>query len=472
MLETLIAGRRLGPAVAAGLLSACATLPPDGGMAPVSALVRERAAIDVRAVHGDEDRADVERLIAERLQRPLTADDAVQIAVLSNPALQASYAEVGIAEAEFVRAGRLPNPRFSFSRLANSASVEIERKFVVDVVAILAMPLTLRLEDERRKAAQTRAAAEVMDVAARTRNAYLVAVAAAESARYFEQVVTAAEVRATLAQRMAAAGNWSALAHTREQLFQADAAAQLARTRHAALAARERLARLMGLGGQAQAIRLPERLPDVPAAPRALADAETAALSQRLDVLLARQAFESTARALDLTRATRFVGVFHAAYQNKNETGDPRKNGYEIEVEVPLFDWGDARVAKADAIYRQAASRLAETVDAARSEVRTAHDAYRTTHELARRYRGEIVPLRNRIAEENLLRYNGMLISVFELLADAREQVVAVNAALEATRDFWLADADLEVALVAGTPALASVSPMRSAATADAAQSH
>jgi outer membrane protein TolC len=469
MFESLHAPARLVPALAAGMLSACATLPPDGGIAPVSALVRERADIEVHPLRNDDDRAAVERLIAATLQQPLSADDAVRIAVLNNPGLQASYAEVGIAEAEFVRAARLPNPRFSFSRLADSAAVEIERKFVVDVLAILAMPLTLRLEDERRKAAQTLAAAAVMDVAARARNAHVIAVAAAESARYLEQVATAAEVRATLAERMAAAGNWSALARTREQLFHADAAAQLARARHASLAARERLARVLGLGERAHAIRLPDRLPDVPASPRTLVDAEAMALAQRLDVLLARRAFDSTARALELTRATRFVGVFHAAYQNKNETGDPRKNGYEIEIEVPLFDWGDARVAKAEAIYRQAASRLAETVDAARSEVRAAHDAYRTTHELARRYRQEIVPLRQRIAEENLLLYNGMLISVFELLADAREQVLSVNAALDATRDFWLADADLQTALTAGTPVPSSAPPLRSATQAEAA---
>jgi len=62
-----------------------------------------------------------------------------------------------------------------------------------------------------------------------------------------------------------------------------------------------------------------------------------------------------------------------------------------------------------------------------------------------------VVPLKQRISEENLLRYNGMLIGVFALLADARAQIASVNAAIEAQRDFWLADADLQMALV-GTP--------------------
>ena len=98
--------------------------------------------------------------------------------------------------------------------------------------------------------------------------------------------------------------------------------------------------------------------------------------------------------------------------------------------------------------------------------MRESYLAYRTTYDLARHYRDEIVPLRKTISEENLLRYNGMLIGVFELLADARAQVASVNASIEALRDFWIASADLDLALV-GRPALAI--PDAPAATAAAA---
>ena len=111
---------------------------------------------------------------------------------------------------------------------------------------------------------------------------------------------------------------------------------------------------------------------------------------------------------------------------------------------MPIFDWGGARVAKAESIYMQALNRAAEVAIDARSEVRESYTGYRTAFELARHYRDEVVPLRKLISEENLLRYNGMLISVFELLADAREQVLSVNAYIDALRDFWLAEADLQ----------------------------
>ncbi|HEY9028612.1 MAG TPA: RND transporter, partial [Burkholderiaceae bacterium] len=88
----------------------------------------------------------------------------------------------------------------------------------------------------------------------------------------------------------------------------------------------------------------------------------------------------------------------------------------------------------------------------ARLQVREAYAGYRTAYELARHYRDEVVPLHKRISDENLLRYNGMLIDVFQLLADAREQVASVTACVEATRDYWLAESRLQAAIAGASP--------------------
>jgi outer membrane protein TolC len=151
-------------------------------------------------------------------------------------------------------------------------------------------------------------------------------------------------------------------------------------------------------------------------------------------------------------------------HNSSNEA--PTQRGWEIGVELPLFDWGGARVARAEAIYMQAVDRAADTAVLARSEVREAYGAYRSAYDIAVHQRDELVPLRKLIAEENLLRYNGMLIGVFELLADARLQIGSVNSYINALRDFWIAQADLEMALI-GKPSLAA-SAMPAAAAADA----
>jgi outer membrane protein TolC len=128
------------------------------------------------------------------------------------------------------------------------------------------------------------------------------------------------------------------------------------------------------------------------------------------------------------------------------------KRGLDVELSLPIFDWGTARNARAQALYLQSAARVRDVAVKARSEAREAYQGYTTAFELARHYRDEVVPLRQRISEEVLLRYNGMLLSVWDLLGDMRQQVLSVNSAIEAQRDFWLAEADLQTTLTGTSP--------------------
>jgi outer membrane protein TolC len=462
--------RGAGALLALAALAGCTAFSPDGGFDAVRAAARERGMKqEPKWVKNDQDAAEAGAVVRKLLGAPLTADAAVQVALLNNRGLQASYSELGIAEADVVQAGRLRNPGFSFTRLSRADEVEIERTFMFDILGLITMPIRTDLERRRFDLTKGRVAADVLQVAADTRRAWVRAVSAQESARYAAQVKDAAEASAELARRMAAAGNFSTLDHAREQLFHAEATAQLARTRHAALSERERLTQLMGLSGEDTRYTLPDRLPDLPKGPREIADLESRALKQRLDVQGAMKEAESVASSLGLTRATGFVSVLELGYQRNSESGRPRQTGYEIEIRLPLFDWGGAKVARAEHTYMQAVNRAADTAVKARSEVREAHAAYRTTYDLAARYRDEIVPLRKRISEENLLRYNGMLIGVFELLADARQQIAAVNAYIEALRDFWMAEANLDLALTGKSPGPMSLS---AAAAGEAAARH
>ena len=227
----------------------------------------------------------------------------------------------------------------------------------------------------------------------------------------------------------------------------------------------------MGLWGQQTQFRLPERLPDLPKAPNDLPDIEQTAMAQRLDVQAAKLGTEQVAKNLGLTRATRFINVLEIGAVRNSYTDAPTQRGYTISVELPLFDWGDARVAKAEVVYMQAVNRAAQTAINARSEVRGAYKNYRTSDDIARHQRDEVVPLNQRIAEENVLRYNGMLIGVFELLADARSQITSVNGYIEALRDFWLAQADLDMALI-GTPSLTAMPAASMSATDNGAAAH
>jgi outer membrane protein TolC len=243
----------------------------------------------------------VQRLLAKEL----TVGDAVQIALLNNPGLQASYAELGIAEADLVQAGRVGNPRSSYLRTSHGGERKLEWALTFPIIDLLTIPLRTKIEDRRFALAKLDAGRRVLEVAAETRRTWYQAVAAQETARYAGQVKDAAEAAAELARRMGRAGNVPKITEMREQVFYAEAVAQLARARHAATAERERLTRLMGLYGDDVRFKLPERLPDLPASPPELKDAEQTAVAQRLDIQAARRESEGLAESLGLTRLQR-----------------------------------------------------------------------------------------------------------------------------------------------------------------------
>ena len=214
--------------------------------------------------------------------------------------------------------------------------------------------------------------------------------------------------------------------------------------------ASEKLTRTMGLWGSGTQYKLPDRLPDLPKDRPQLNDLESFAMQNRLDIQAAKLRTQGVATSLGLSKATRFINALDVGYLDNFETDKGHEHGYEISVEIPIFDWGSAKVARAEAIYMQSANRLAQTATDARSEVRESYSGYVTSYDVAKHYRDEVVPVRKTISDEMLLRYNGMLTGVFELLADARAQIGSVNAAIEAQRDYWLADTDLRAAISGG----------------------
>ena len=439
-------------------LAGCATFSDDGGFGRVEQTTRERLDKDVKWARSDAERTTLQTRVGELLAKPLMADDAIQLALYNNRGLQAAFFDLGISEAELVQAGRLPNPHFSMLRASKPENgireFKIEQALTFNIFALITMPLAVEVEKRKFAQAQQLAVVDVARLAAETRQAYYTALAAEESVRYLRKIRQAAEAGAELARRMAQVGNFSKLRQAREQAFYADAALNLARSEQSAIAARERLARILGLPDR-NAIRLPERLPDLPKTVDELPGVEQAALVQRLDLQAIRLETEALAKNLGLSKATRFINVLEVGparvLEGARDSG--YKKGYEISFELPIFDWGRSKVAKAESIYMQAVERAGESAINARSEVREAYHAYRTNYDIARHFRDEVVPLNKRISEENMLRYNGMLIGVFDLLADARTQIGSVNSYIETLRDFWIARGDLEMAMI-GKPSL------------------
>lgn len=432
-------------------LAGCAAPDADRAWQPVKESLAPHLAHDVRWARTDEQRQELERLTAMLLKQPLSMEDAVQVALFNQRGLQAAFEQLGIAQADLIQAGRLPNPALGLARSVHGGEIELETGLHFSLARLIARPLLMDIEARKLDQARQRAAMSVLSLVGETRRAWVLAVSAEESVRYTRQVMDAAEASAELARRMARAGNFNALRQAREQSFYAEAALQHARAEQQRRVSRERLTRIMGLWGSQTGFQLPQRLPDLPATVQDLPRIEALAVAQRLDLQAARKEVMQLARQVELTQVRRWVNTLDLGIAMETADQAPIRRTLELGFEIPIFDTGDGRLARSQHVYMQAVHRSAEAAINARSEVREVYTAYRSSWEIARHQREEIVPLARRISEENLLRYNGMLIGVFELLADARAQIMSVHASIDSLRDFWLAKADLDLVQIGPT---------------------
>ncbi len=406
-----------------------------------------------------------QKLSTELLAKPLSVDDAVQLALSNSPAVQSLLAQSWSDIAQATQVGRISNPIFTFERIRYRDELELGRLLSVGLIDLLTLPYRQGISRSLVTQAKYQLSASVVEHVTQVRQAWVRAVAAKQTLQYAEQVNASAQASAELAQRMQQVGNFTKLQRQRQQVFYADSVAQLAAARQADTSTREELVRLLGLTEvQAGQLQLPERLPDLPRQPRDAEAVSTTAADQRLDVLLARSQLEAAGKAQGLNLLTSVVDVELGIRRNTvfdNAAGTKSaKKGFELGIRLPIFDWGSAQRATMTAQSLAAANRYESTVRSASSQLRESYSAYRTAYDVAKHYRDEIVPLRQAMAEENGLRYNGMLISVFELLADSRDQVSSVMAAINSYQQFWLSDAALAASMTGKPISMMVSAPM------------
>jgi len=443
--------------VAATALCGCAGFSKDGGFDDVAAATRSHLAKDLKWPRTDAEQAKVLAQVADISAHRLSADDAVQLALLNNRGLRASFEELGISEADLVQSGRLRNPSFDLRHASAAGQYDIEETLSFNVLSLLTLPYAHDIEKHRFAEMQNAVVLSVVRLATETREAFIAAVAARESVDYLRQVAAAAETSAELARRMVAAGNWNSVDESRERIFYAETFRALAQAELSEDAAREKLIRLMGLpsqqSGERPEFQLAEHLPELPQSIENLPDIETAILQNRIDLQLQRLKIDELRRSLNLTKATRFINVLDAGPTRVQQgtRQEPYETGYVITLEVPIFDAGSISVKRSEAIYAQSVDRFAQAALDARSQIRQSYGNYRASFASARQQRDEVVPLRKAVTEQDLLRYNASLISIFELLADAREQFLSIDAYIRSVRDFWIAKSQLDAALL-GNP--------------------
>lgn len=451
------------------LLSGCASSGFDAGLAQTSRDTASFTQGQLQLALTPEQRSAMDAQAAQLLQKPLGKDEAVQLALLNHPAWQALLAEYASQAAQTEAAARLPNPLLGFSRIRHGNALDIERSLSFGLLDLLRLPQRQQLARQQQNRAQLALSAQVVAQVTQVRQAWVRAVAAHQALQYAQQVHESADASAELARRMLAAGNFSALAQSRQQVYFADAVNALTSAQHEQTRSREVLIRALGLSEtQAAQLQLPPRLPDLPAKARSKDEVLQTAAATRLDVRMAQAELDDTTNAqglgalaslldpgLELELALRRDTSFANEGGTASGQNASRGHGVELSLRLPLNGSASLQSKATDAQTLAKGQRLQAVLRAAGSHLRESYSAYRSSYEIAAHYRQHILPLRQRIMQENVLRYNGMLTGVFELLAEAREQVASVQAALQAEQQFWLSDAALQAELI-GQPGQSS----------------
>lgn len=432
----------------ASSLFACAGVSKSRGHREVAEIVRERTGSATSWEHGTPEDDRVAARVAELLMNGLDRRRAVEVALVNNPSLQATYEELGVSQADMVQAGLLSNPTLGgsagFPLDGEGGRVEYEASITQNFLDLFILPLRKRVAREQFTADTLRVAHEALEVAAEVGKAIAELQAQTQVAELAHTALQAARVAAELAERQHRAGNITDLALSTEQAGYQQAQLDAAREDLELLERREDVNRLLGLWGPQTHWELAEKLPELPPEDAPLEHLEAAAIRQRLDVDAARKQALLMANAVSLARTSRLFGVIEVGVHVHQDPDGPRLFGPTLSLELPIFDRRQALIARLEALRRQADRRLAALSIEARSAVRIARVRLLSARKVVEHYRDVLLPTRQAVVDHASLQYNGMQIGLYELLAAKKEQIDARHGYVSAVRDYWVARAELE----------------------------
>lgn len=444
-------------ALGLGLLTACATTSAAGPRRELGELVAQRTGAEepITPEQDAESRARVRERVQALLHEPLTPERAVQVALLNNRALQATLEELGVAQAELVQAGLLENPVIGGDLVASTRGYGLGGglSLTQSLLSVFLIPAKRRVAKARLRHAIVTVGHEALVLARDVKVAHAGLWAAAAAVRLHRGRVQAAEVADALAAEQLAAGNLPELDRTIHAVALDEARMALAEAEVAHTAAREQLARLLGLWGRDVAFTVPEALPELPPEDPEPSRLEARAVSERLDLSAARFEVEALERAVELRRRG-VVPQLEAGVEARNEVGDDEGHewviGPSLSIELPIFDPGHADLARLRAELRRAQHLVQHLAIEVRSEVREHRVALGMARRAVAYMHEQVLPRWDQIGQLALERYNAMLIGTYELLELRAEALEAQEQAVEALRDYWVARAELELALGGG----------------------
>jgi cobalt-zinc-cadmium efflux system outer membrane protein len=418
-------------------------------MTDVQATVQQRIGKRVEIKRDAAADEEIGRAVRALLRRTLTADRAVQVALLNNRELQATFEDIGIANADLIEAGLLKNPVFDASVLFPDrppSAAKLVFGIAQDFLDLLMIPLRKKVAANELMRAELRVGDAVLKLAAEVRAAFYTLQG---KQMLFARLGVLGDTNAAaleLALRQHGAGNISDLELANQQSTYSQSKLDAAQVAAEMLTDREKLNRLMGAWGALTEWKMADELPSLPGS-FPTEHLESLAIGQRLDLAAAKAELGAIVQKLGLTTTYRYVGSIEFGVGSERETDRQWEIGPTLRLELPIFNQGQGRIAKLKAQLRQAERRLEAAAVDIRSEVREARDRALAKKDLAAYYRDELIPERKRVLDLTLTSYNSMLKGPYDLLLARQNELAAERGYIEALRDYWIARADIERAV-------------------------
>lgn len=428
------------------VLAGCTTIPREAGFSDVERTIAERGIARVHWNQGTESDEAVALAVRDLLSRELTADQAVQIALLNNRNLQATYEDLSVAQADLVQAGLLKNPVFDAEIRFHEAGggTGFEGAIVQNFIDLLQIPMRKRIAESQFEAAKLRVAGAVLDLAAETRTAFYMLQADQQLLEMRRTVLEATDASFDVAQRLRDAGNITELDLAMERRQYEQAKVDFASVEASALADRERLNAILGLWGTGTQWKIANRLPELPTEEIALDTVENRAIAQSLDLASYRQRIISVGQQLGLLRPFALFPEGEAGVSAEHEAEGGWGVGPAIAGPIPIFDQGQARIASADAELRRARQLYQALAVEIRAEARASAIELRAARERVQYFQGMILPLSKQVVDQTQLQYNAMQIGPFQLLQAKRDQIETGQQYIDSLREYWIARSNVE----------------------------
>ncbi len=452
-------------------LGGCTTTSPDGAFDEVAQTVGKRSGKRVAWNRDAQEIAPTKAEIRKLLSRTLTASSAVQIALLNNRRLQATYAELGIAQADLAQATRLPNPIVDGSiTFTDDGVTNLAFGGALKVIEILYIPLKKRVAASQLEEVKLRVATQVLGVASETHLAFIDYQSSQQLVALFDDVLSSTRASMAAAKSLREAGNITALEFETQNGELVREKLSLAKSEARSTAAREALNVLMGLTGSQTRWTAAGRLPAIPSRKVPTHRSERRAIEASLELAASRQRLITLAKSYRLKRAESLVPDLEVGSEWERDDGE-EEAGPIFEIQLPLFDWGRPRKAKAMMELARARDTYTALAVRVRSAARLTKASLLTARKTALFYQKSVLPQSRRLLTETQRQVNAMQESVFQLIQAKQRQIRTSQESVQALADYWRARVRFSVLMRGKLPANQTGGAVQMAAASNQADS-